>query len=130
MYDMNSLLIDAPGWMITTLYGINDSNQVVGIGVVNGVEHAVLLTDPPPPGVLVNTSNPTPEPGSWGYCLLATLFGLLLRLQRSRRACRERVGDNPLGLGLVLFRHTNLFRQVRQALRSNDHRGNSRRFEQ
>lgn len=78
MYDMNSLLIDAPGWTITGLYGINDSNQVVGTGIFDGVEHAVLLTDPPPPGDnsgsgSLGSSVATPEPGSWK----GTLAGLL-----------------------------------------------------
>ena len=80
MYDINALLIDAPGWSITALYGINDSNQVVGVGVLNGIEHAVLLTDPPAP----QPSSPasTPEPATWIF----TLTGLAaLLLQRSLR---------------------------------------------
>jgi probable HAF family extracellular repeat protein len=77
MYDMNALLIDAPGWTVTQLYGINDSNQVVGIGVLNGIEHAVLLTDPPPPGAessssVTSSSADTPEPAAW----IITLGGL------------------------------------------------------
>jgi probable HAF family extracellular repeat protein len=76
MYDMNALLIDAPGWTITQLYGINDSNQVVGVGILNGVEHAVLLTDPPAPGPAVqsfsSSSVSTPEPDAW----ILTLAGL------------------------------------------------------
>ena len=44
MYDINLLLIDAPGWRVTALYGINNSKQLVGVGVLNGVEHAVLLS--------------------------------------------------------------------------------------
>ena len=88
MYDMNALLIDAPGWTITQLFGINDSNQVVGIGVLNGVEHAVLLTDPPPAGdvsasVVSNVSLATPEPAAW----IGTLGGLaaLVLKRRMRR---------------------------------------------
>lgn len=76
MYDMNSLLIDASGWSITGLYGINDSNQVVGTGIFDGVEHAVLLTDPPPtnPGVASpDSSAVAPEPASW----MGMLAGLL-----------------------------------------------------
>lgn len=81
MYDINSLLIDAPGWMITQLYGINDSNQVVGVGMLNGVEHAVLLTDPPAPDSLPSdsiASVATPEPAAW-ICVLTGLAALLLR---------------------------------------------------
>ncbi|MGA3189305.1 MAG: hypothetical protein ABSF22_19555 [Bryobacteraceae bacterium] len=78
MYDINALLIDAPGWVITDLYAINDSNQIVGTGILNGVEHAVLLTDPPAP---------TPEPASW-ISALAGLLGLSLRLRRTGRTSR------------------------------------------
>ena len=41
---INLLLIDAPGWQVTALYGINNSKQLVGVGVLDGVEHAVLLS--------------------------------------------------------------------------------------
>ena len=74
MYDINSLLIDAPGWDVTALYGINNSNQVVGVGILNGVEHAVLLTDPPAPDS--DTSIATPEPAAW----ICTSSGLALLL--------------------------------------------------
>jgi probable HAF family extracellular repeat protein len=84
MYDINALLIDAPGWVITGLYGINDSNQVVGVGVLNGVEHAVLLSDPPAPG---SGSTPdsiasvtTPEPAVW----ISTFTGLTALILRKR----------------------------------------------
>jgi probable HAF family extracellular repeat protein len=88
MYDINALLIDAPGWTIIALYGINDSNQVVGVGVLNGIEHAVLLTDPPAaPGTTTisntNTSSSTPEPAAW-ICTLGGLAALLLRVARPR----------------------------------------------
>jgi probable HAF family extracellular repeat protein len=81
MWDINSLLIDAPGWVITQLYGINSSNQVVGVGIFDGVEHAVLLTDPPAP-----TDSAVPEPATWitGLALLA----LFLSLRRTRRPSR------------------------------------------
>lgn len=80
MYDINSLLIDAPGWEITQLYAINDSNQVVGVGVLNGVEHAVLLTDPPPPAspAVSGNSVDAPEPAAW-ICIFAGLAALFIR---------------------------------------------------
>jgi hypothetical protein len=67
MYDINSLLIDASGWQVTELYGINDSNQVVGVGILDGVEHALLLTDPPTAPSTEPPSAPsaTPEPAAW-----------------------------------------------------------------
>jgi probable HAF family extracellular repeat protein len=78
MYDINALLIDAPGWQITALYGINDSNQVVGVGILNGVEHAVLLTDPPAAPATDSASQSTPEPAAW-ICTIAGLAVLLVR---------------------------------------------------
>ena len=83
MWDINALLIDAPGWQVTALYGINDSNQVVGVGVLNGIEHAVLLTDPPPPGVSSDQQageqqTATPEPAVW-ICTFTGLAALLFR---------------------------------------------------
>jgi probable HAF family extracellular repeat protein len=96
MWDINSLLVDAPGWVVTQLYAINDSNQVVGVGVLNGVEHAVLLTDPPPvaaPAPDPNTSS-TPEQAVWIYTLsgLATILfaSRLRRLQRIPLPARRR----------------------------------------
>jgi probable HAF family extracellular repeat protein len=78
MYDINSLLIDAPGWQITALYGINNNNQVVGVGVLNGVEHAVLLTDPP--AATAEASTATPEP----YTSILTISGLSILLLRKK----------------------------------------------
>jgi probable HAF family extracellular repeat protein len=87
MYDINSLLVDAPGWQITQLYGINDNNQLVGVGILNGIAHAVLLTDPPSPDARSTDSLPsasfadtlaTPEPSAW-ICTFLGLTALLLR---------------------------------------------------
>jgi probable HAF family extracellular repeat protein len=53
--DLNTL-IDAPGWELVRAQGINDAGWIVGVGLLNGQEHAFLLTpivlpdeDPPPP---------------------------------------------------------------------------------
>jgi probable HAF family extracellular repeat protein len=90
MFDMNALLIDAQGWKIIALYGINDSNQVVGVGIFNGVEHAVLLTDPPPPGdPVTESSSETPEPAAWMTTIAGLgmmLFRLFFRFGRTRGA--------------------------------------------
>jgi len=85
MLDINSLLIDAPGWQVTALYGINNSNQVVGVGVLDGVEHAVLLTDPP-----AATFVATPEPAAW-ICTIGGLAILLLWKGVTRSASPLRV---------------------------------------
>jgi probable HAF family extracellular repeat protein len=96
MLDINSLLINAPGWQITALYGINSSNQVVGVGVLDGVEHAVLLTDPPAASS-ESSSSATPEPAAWIFTLggLTILF-LGDRFLRSRSAAHATRSAPPL----------------------------------
>jgi probable HAF family extracellular repeat protein len=79
MYDINALLIDDPGWTVTALYAINDSNQIVGVGLLNGVEHAVLLTDPPAPDSLTTTAAVS-EPVEW----VLTAAGLAMLVLRRR----------------------------------------------
>lgn len=49
--DLNSLLLDNPGWVLNEAYGINDAGQIVGYGVnPQGDTHAFLLTPVPEPG--------------------------------------------------------------------------------
>jgi hypothetical protein len=43
MHDLNAL-IKAPGWQLVSATGINDKTQIVGSGLLNGVEHGFLLT--------------------------------------------------------------------------------------
>jgi probable HAF family extracellular repeat protein len=90
MIDINDLLIGAPGWTITALYGINSSNQVVGTGIYNGVEHAVLLTDPPSPAgpetsPLDVTTATAPEPAAWVAMLTGLVILILLRRRNANR---------------------------------------------
>jgi hypothetical protein len=87
MYDINSLLIDDPGWQVTQLFGINDSNQVVGVGILNGVEHAVLLTDPPAPDVAT-----APEPATW-ICMAGGLGAVIFLKNRARRSASKQAMD-------------------------------------
>ena len=56
MLDLNSLIDPASGWVLTQAYAINASGQIAGAGLFDGVEHAVLLTDPPAS---------VPEPATW-----------------------------------------------------------------
>ncbi len=84
MWDINSLLIDTPGWVVTQLFGINNGNQLAGVGVFNGVEHAVLLTDPP--ATESSAALAAPEPATWTAApVLLALFLSLRRAPRSRR---------------------------------------------
>jgi probable HAF family extracellular repeat protein len=83
MWDINSLLIEAPGWVVTQLYGINGSNQVVGVGIFDGVEHAVLLTDPP---ASTQSESAVPEPATW--MTSAALLAFFLSFRRASRPSR------------------------------------------
>jgi hypothetical protein len=71
-------LLDSPGATLTTSVNINDSGQIVGNFILNGVDHAFIAT--------VGTA--IPEPGS--YLLLS--FGLLvLTINRGRLRCQTRL---------------------------------------
>ena len=72
MYNLNDITNLDPGWRLTGAYGINDGNQIVGVGIFNGDEHAVLLTQ-------------TPEPGSLTL-IGAGVAGFVLRAKRRQRS--------------------------------------------
>jgi probable HAF family extracellular repeat protein len=42
--DLNSLLPSGSGWVLNEARGINENGEIVGTGVINGREHAFLLT--------------------------------------------------------------------------------------
>jgi probable HAF family extracellular repeat protein len=60
MYDLNALIPQGSGWVLQEAYGINDSNQIVGTGTLNGVVQAFLLNDPPS-----GLGAGVPEPGTF-----------------------------------------------------------------
>lgn len=70
MRNLNDLVAPNSGWEITAAYGINDSGQIVGTGLYNGEQMAVLLNpiaQPPllsgfEPAAVANV----PEPGTVG----------------------------------------------------------------
>src|SRR5207248_2604803 len=56
MRDLTSLLASGSGWVLEYAYGINDSGQITGIGMIGGQEHAFRLTPsavPEPGGLLL-----------------------------------------------------------------------------
>jgi probable HAF family extracellular repeat protein len=65
--NLDSFINPSSGWTLTNATGINDSGEIVGVGMLDGVQHGFLLT-------------PTPEPSS----LAAVLCGLWF-IRRKRR---------------------------------------------
>jgi uncharacterized delta-60 repeat protein len=63
MQDLNSLIPDSSGWVLQQASGINNTGQIAGTGVVNGRQHAFLLTPVQAPpmgsisGVVFNDAN-------------------------------------------------------------------------
>jgi probable HAF family extracellular repeat protein len=92
LFDLNSLVTNLTGWELTKALGINDKGQIVGTGVLNGVEHAFRL-DPalspsshgatriaPPTLALLAT----PEPGT-NLLIAAGLLALALIRSKQRK---------------------------------------------
>ena len=44
MYDLNSLIPGNSGWVLEAANSINDADEIVGYGTINGEEHGFLLT--------------------------------------------------------------------------------------
>lgn len=42
--DLNELIDPASGWILNNATGINESSQIIGRGMINGENHAFLLT--------------------------------------------------------------------------------------
>lgn len=89
LYDVNDL-VSAAGWEFTAAYAINDTNQIAGTGVIDGVAHAIRL-DPtrtisldsgPPPAEI----GAVPEPSA----LLLSGFGLACLLISSFTRSKRR----------------------------------------
>jgi len=63
MWDLNDWLApDSLGWELIAAYGINDSGQITGYGIIGGKEHAFLATP-----------QDIPEPSSCALFLLGAL---------------------------------------------------------
>ena len=51
--NLNNVLINGDGWMLTTARGINEAGQIVGMGSLNGATHGFLLTPTPAPAAIL-----------------------------------------------------------------------------
>ena len=52
MVDGNDLIPADSGWALQDATGINDAGEIVGDGVIDGQDHAFLLTPIPEPSVI------------------------------------------------------------------------------
>ena len=52
MLNLNTLIAPQSGWVLGGATGINDVGQIVGGGLLNGIDHAYLLTPVPEPSTL------------------------------------------------------------------------------
>jgi probable HAF family extracellular repeat protein len=57
MTDLNTILPANSGWKLTRMTAINDSNQIVGAGIINGQSRAFLLNLDSPPRITGNPSD-------------------------------------------------------------------------
>jgi probable HAF family extracellular repeat protein len=56
MLDLNLLLQNGAGWVLSQADGINNQGQIVGTGTLNGQVHAFVLTPVPEPSAWITTS--------------------------------------------------------------------------
>ena len=65
MVDLNSFLPANSGWSLVEALAINDSGQIVGVGYINGQQHAFLLS-------LISLSPSSAAPGGAAFTLTVT----------------------------------------------------------
>ena len=118
MLDLNAMFGGGSGWELTGAYGINDAGQIVGSGLLNGLEHAFLLNPVASSPVAFRSASmmaPVPEPGTGVLIALGLCVGLAWHYRRTRSPARARCESaadqnrrlpNRLGNLLGSGRHT------------------------
>ena len=83
MFDLTNLLVNnAAGWTLTDARAVNTQGQIAGAGIVQGQQHAFLLTPTAPSGA--------PEPGSLALLAASAGSALLLALKKIGRGKKTR----------------------------------------
>lgn len=93
MKNLNDLVAPNSGWQLLAAYGINDFGQIVGTGLYNGEQMAVLL-NPLAPAPLVSGFEPAavaavPEPGTVGLIAAGVAFLAFGRWHRKQVSDQE-----------------------------------------
>lgn len=85
--DLTSLLSiqDHAAWLLNSANAINDSNQIVGVGTLNGMSHGFLLT-PNQGEPLFSPAGSSAVPVPPAFALVAVGMTLVVAQTRSRRA--------------------------------------------
>lgn len=83
LYRLSDLVSNLGGGVLIGAFGINDSGQIVGDAIINGQNHAVILT----PSIAV-----VPEPGVWLLNIAGfSMIGLTARRRRAITCRRPRI---------------------------------------
>src|SRR5262249_53059709 len=89
MQDLNALIPAGSGWILTVARDVNDSGQIVGVGVHNGLSRGYRL-DPITPaqaiGYLIQRVSSLNLPGGTANSLIAKLDAALQSVQRGASA--------------------------------------------
>ena len=77
MYNLTNQLVSGSGWQLSFATAINNAGQIVGTGLINGAQHAFLLTPVAAPaiGSVVGAGFSTPAVTSISPNGLFTIFG-------------------------------------------------------
>lgn len=90
MFNLNTLIssADQANWVLTQATGINDNDQITGVGLLNGTLHGFLLT-PIPGEPLFSTPSAVPEPSALGLSAIGlAIVGAWSKLRRGRTSGR------------------------------------------
>jgi probable HAF family extracellular repeat protein len=65
--DLNTVIDTSSGWALEEAHDINDQGCIVGEGMINGVQHAFLLTPVPEPSTVVFVATVAVALLGWGW---------------------------------------------------------------